>query len=333
MQKALVLFFLLLGNINGQGFPSPQIAVPNQGLAPFLANDSVQPYVFVLGTAQDGGLPQIGCQGPNCKAVAERPAMRRLVSSLLVVDPASGKRWLIDASPDIREQVDLASGHPPYRSFSHGRPALFDGVFLTHAHMGHYSGLLHFGREAYGHPEIPLYGTSRLLSFLQANGPWSLLFESKHFKPVSMTPDVPVILTKSLSITPFLVPHRDEFSDTVGFLIKGPNKKLLYIPDIDKWTNWDRDVRKEISEVNIALLDGTFFADGEIPGRAMVDIPHPFITESMSLFSSLKLTERQKIYFIHFNHTNPAVDLKSSAASQILKNGMHCVAEGQVFNL
>ena len=69
----------------------------------------------------------------------------------------------------------------------------------------------------------------------------------------------------SLQITPILVPHRDEFSETVGYYIKGKEKTLLFIPDIDKWYRWETDIRELVKEVDYALLDASFLQTERSP--------------------------------------------------------------------
>ena len=291
------------------------------------------PYVLVLGTAQDAGLPQIGCDGPNCTRAKADPTFRRLVASLLIADPRTGKRWLIDATPDLREQVERARNHPPTRIQTGPRPPLFDGIFLTHAHMGHYTGLLQLSRPAYGARDLRVYGSQRMRYFLSANGPWDLMQRENTIDVRVVAPLQLLDLGEDLAIMPVLVPHRDEYTDTYGFVVYGPNASLLYIPDIDKWEQLGNSIEKLLATVDIALLDGTFHADGEIPGRPMADIPHPFITESLKRFSSLPEIERNKIHFTHLNHTNPAADPQSDAAATVRAAGMHIAHEGQRFDL
>lgn len=295
--------------------------------------DGKQPYVMILGTAQDGGLPQIGCQGPHCQKALQENSARRTITSLLIVHPKTGQRWLVEATPDIRHQVAYIDSQIPPRKASQGRPPLFDGIFVTHAHIGHYTGLAFLGREAYNHPEIPLYGSARLLNFLQTNGPWQLLFTNGNLRANPLTPKQRFDLTDDLAVTAFHVPHRDEFSDTFGFIIHGPNRDILFIPDIDKWSRWDEKIEHYIAQVDVALLDGTFFAAGEIPGRAMAEIPHPFIVESLHRFQDLPLHEKQKIAFIHINHTNPILNPKSNPAAQVRDAGMIVSVDGQIINL
>ena len=291
------------------------------------------PYVVVLGTAQDGGFPQIGAYHPLAQAARADRSRRRLVASLLLVDPRTGSRWLIDATPDLREQVDLVQGHPPTRVVSGPRPPLFEGIFLTHAHMGHYSGLVHLGREAYNAVSMPVYASARMGQFLTDNGPWELMVRLEQIELHTLQPDQPVTLGEDLSITPFLVPHRPEYSDTFGFRIDGPDSSLIYIPDIDKWELWERRVEDEIAQVDVALLDGSFFGNDEVPGRDMSEIPHPFIEESMARFTTLPPEECAKIWFTHLNHTNPASAPDGAVQRRIRAAGFAVAVDGQIIRL
>ena len=289
------------------------------------------PYAVVLGTAQDGGLPHIGGRAPEDLAARRDPARRRLVSSLLIVDPASGGRWLIDATPDLTAQVERAEGHPAARAGA--RPALFDGIFLTHAHIGHYLGLAQLGREAYGAQGVPVWGSAQMVEFLSRNAPWDQLVRLGNVRLERFTAGNPVTLAPGLSLTPLAVPHRAEYTDTHGFIVRGPRRAVFYLPDIDKWERWETPIETVLRQVDVALLDGTFFADGEIPGRSMAEIPHPFIAESLARFATLPAAERRKIVFTHLNHTNPAADPQSAARRKIEAAGMRVAVEGERLEL
>ena len=297
------------------------------------------PYVLVLGSAQDGGLPQIACQGQACRAARAQPERARRVVSLLLVDPRSGRRWLFEATPDLPLQLESARARGALSLADVGRPPLFDGIFLTHAHMGHYAGLLQLGREAYGGASTPLFGSPRLLGYLRGNGPWSLLFEDGQLEARELTLGQPLALAADLSVTPIAVPHREEFSDTLAFLIRGPERTLLFLPDIDKWERWEqfaaapRRIEDLLREVDVALLDGTFYADGEIPGRSMESIPHPFVAESLTRFAPLAPELRARVRFIHLNHTNPCADPASAAAARVRAAGMSIAADGELHPL
>lgn len=289
-------------------------------------------FAYVLGTAQDGGLPQLGGRAMEDDAARRDPKRRRLVASLLIVDPISRERFLIDATPDLREQVEIADRVAPQPAPT-ARPPLFGAIALTHAHVGHYAGLFHLGRESYGSHKQRILTSDRMAQFLETNGPWDLLVKARHVQIERFAANAPVKLNGRLSITPISVPHRDEYSDTNAFIVSGPNRRLLWLPDIDKWERWDRRVEDVIAGVDVAYLDGTFFDAQEMPGRAMSDVPHPFISESLTRFAALPATERGKIVFVHLNHTNPAAAPGSAAQRQIEKAGMRVAREGERFPL
>ena len=158
---------------------------------------------------------------------------------------------------------------------------------------------------------------------------WICLF---FIKLILMEQDQPIQLTSNLRVTPLKVPHRDEFSETVGFRIETAEKSLLFIPDIDKWPLWDRDIRAEVARVDVALLDATFYKDGELPNRNMSEIPHPFVAETISLFAPLPESEKRKVKFIHFNHTNPLI-FEGPEREQVKKLGYAVATEGERIEL
>jgi pyrroloquinoline quinone biosynthesis protein B len=208
-----------------------------------------------------------------------------------------------------------------------------DGIFLTHAHIGHYTGLMDLGREAMGADSAIVYAMPKMIDYLSTNGPWSQLVSLKNIHLLPLQHQTPQKCTEHLSVMPIIVPHRDEFSETVGFLISGPSKRMLFIPDIDKWGKWDQDIKDWITKVDYALLDGTFFRNGEIFGRDMSQIPHPFIEESTELFNQMTVKEKSKIYFIHLNHTNPLLNEQSPEYKAFVKSDFNVTYEGQIFDL
>lgn len=283
--------------------------------------------LVVLGTIQDAGSPHIACIKDCCRNLFLRPATNRKVVSLGLIDERTGKTFLFEATPDMPEQLKQL------KEKSGGSSETPDGIFLTHAHIGHYSGLMYFGKEAMNAKEILVFAMPRMKSYLEENGPWSLLVENKNIAIQELAADQVVSPVPGVDVFPFLVPHRDEFSETVGYKIIGPNKSLLFIPDIDKWEKWDRDIIKEIENVDYALIDGTFFDAEEINYRDISEIPHPFIVESLELFSGLSEKEKEKIHFVHFNHTNPVIKTASPQYEQVIRAGYRVANFGQVFGL
>lgn len=280
------------------------------------------PYLYVLGVAQDGGYPQANCYQPHCMRAWVDPSLKRLTSSIALVDPQASTKYVFDATPDIREQLFALQTVAPDPRYT------LAGIFLTHAHIGHYTGLMHLGFEASGSRDVPVYAMPRMLSFLNDNGPWSQLVRYRNIRLVALHNQQSVKVSGALSVTPLQVPHRDEFSETVGFRITGPHRSALFIPDIDKWSRWDEDIVQQVRSVDYALLDATFYKDGELPGRAMADIPHPFVEESMLLFSDLSPAEKKRVYFIHFNHTNPLLDDTSDERKAVVRAGFSVARRG-----
>lgn len=284
------------------------------------------PYLLVLGIAQDGGYPQSGCKKDCCKKAWEDVAIRRSVSCLALIDPVSQQRWIFDATPDLREQLHKLNESAQLK-------ADISGIFLTHAHIGHYAGLMNLGREVMGTKGVPVYAMPRMSQFLAKNGPWSQLVTLNNIVLTSLHNDSTIQLNSRLSVTPFLVPHRDEFSETVGFKISAPNKSVIFIPDIDKWEKWSTSILDMVKKTDALFIDGTFFENGELPGVDMSKIPHPFVFESMELFRSLSATEKAKIHFIHFNHSNPLLREESEQYKQVIKAGFNIAKEMQALEL
>ena len=284
-------------------------------------NDSKshKPYAVVLGIAQDGGYPHAGCERRCCADLWKNDSLKKMVSCISVIDPKSGLAWMIDATPDFAKQ---------YHIITKEHNARLAGIFLTHAHIGHYTGLMHLGREVMGSKNIVVYAMPKMKLFLENNEPWKQLVSLKNIHIIPIEDKKEIILSRHLIIEPFKVPHRDEFSETVGYNIIGPNESLLYIPDIDKWDKWEHDILFWIESTGYALLDGTFYYDGEIPNRNMSEIPHPFIMESMNYFGTLLERNQNKIFFIHLNHTNPAIRENSAASRNIIKNGFNVARTG-----
>lgn len=290
-------------------------------------NAAAKQFLVVLGTAQDAGYPQIGCERADCAAAQADRNKRELVVSLGLIDKAAGQKWLFEATPDIGEQLFAMNELLP------GNATMPDGIFLTHAHIGHYTGLMYLGREAIGARGIPVFAMPRMSDFLRLNAPWSQLVDLKNIELRALENEKGIDLNSNLMVKPFIVPHRDEFSETVGFEIKGLRKTAVFIPDIDKWSKWDGDLKKVIESADYVLIDATFFKNGEIPNRDMSEIPHPFVEETIELLKTLDKKDRHKVIFIHFNHTNPLIRKNSAERKQIEKLGYRVADRGLLLDL
>ena len=286
-------------------------------------NPQTSPYVMVLGITQDAGYPQMNCKKKCCKIAWKNPELQKMTSCLAIIDPITKEQWIIDATPNIKNQLQLLK--------SKSGSEEIDGVLLTHAHMGHYTGLMHFGREVIGANKIPVFAMPKMSSFLKNNGPWSQLVKLENIGLHELKEDSTFNLNKNIKVKPFLVPHRDEFSETIGYEIIINNKTLIFIPDIDKWEKWNRDIRELIQKTDYAFLDGTFYKNGELE-RDMSEIPHPFVEESIDFFDALSESNKEKVHFIHFNHTNPLLIDNGIDAKKVLNKGFNLAKQGQIIN-
>ncbi len=300
-----------------------------QNKKPADANITVTSLV-ILGTIQDGGSPHIGCKKECCRELFLHPDPQRQVVCLGIIDPENKKNFLFEATPDLPKQMKALK---QFSTFSTRETP--DGIFLTHAHIGHYSGLMYLGREALSADSVPVYAMPRMKTFLETNGPWNQLVALKNIKLHGLMNAEGILLSPNINVTPITVPHRDEYSETVGYVISGPNKRILFIPDIDKWEKWGgRDkIIEAIAGVDHAFIDGTFYDGAEINNRDISEIPHPFIIESMEKFKGLPAAEKDKVYFIHFNHTNPVINPESEQSKKVEKNGFHIARMNMVLSL
>jgi len=276
--------------------------------------------IKILGVAQDGGVPHLGCSKTCCST----SSVTRYVSSIMVSNQKSKASYVFDASPDLAKQLSFMKDKISEN---------LKGIFLTHAHIGHYSGLMYLGRESFNSKNIPVYAMPRMKKFLETNGPWNQLVSLNNIKINSIINESEIVVEKDLIVKPIEVPHRDEYSETVGYFIKGPNKSAIFIPDIDKWYKWDKSIVDLISSVDYAFIDATFYDEKEINYRDISEIPHPFVIESMRLFEEASKKEKSKIYFIHLNHTNPLLDSNSSEYKDLISKGYNVAQEGLVLKL
>ena len=285
-------------------------------------------FIISLGTAQDGGYPHIGCIDYCCKKVEDNPDLKRLIASISIVDSSKEKFWIIDISPDINNQLRLLSKY--IKKFD---SSSFSGIFLTHAHIGHYAGLLNLGLEALNLSSVPVYVFPRMKLFLKGNSMFRQLIDNKNIILKDMNESIDISLTKNISISAFFVPHRNELSETVGYRIKSRKKSIIYIPDIDSWEDWDTDLNELIKNNDILILDGTFYTKSEIKNRDIKKIPHPSIKNSMDIMNINIIEERNKIYFTHLNHTNKVLDETSKEYNKVITSGYNILTDKKIFTL
>ncbi len=284
--------------------------------------------LMILGNVQDAGSPHIACNKECCNVLFVDPDANRKVVSLGLFDTENEKTYLFEATPDISEQLKILKRKSPFNASE-----IPNGIFITHAHIGHYTGLMYLGKEATDAKNTLVYAMPKLKAFLEANGPWGQLVSNKNIVLQEIQNNEGVHLSPNIEVIPIRVPHRDEYSETIGFRIIGPNKSVLFIPDIDKWDKWETSIIEAVMGVDYALIDATFYDAAEINNRDISEIPHPFVVETMALFKNQPEAIRNKIHFIHLNHTNPLLNPESEQSKEVLAKGFHIARINDIITL
>lgn len=268
----------------------------------------------LLGVAQDGGFPQPGCRCSNCRNLG---IFRSPAACLAIVDESNQRYWIIDTPPQFGEAIQPLAGLE------------LAGIFLTHGHVGHYTGLMFLGKEAMATRELPVWCSRQMRRLLESNEPWASLIQLGHISINEIETHKPEEIAPGLQITPSCVPHRGEFTDTLAFCVKGPKQSLLYCPDIDVWPHGEPAFHA-LGELNDhLLLDATFFSPDELPGRDLKQIPHPFVTDTIDHLGPYA----KKVTFIHMNHSNPILDPNSPESKIVRGAGFQVGSVGQRFAL
>lgn len=284
--------------------------------------------LFVLGIAQDGGLPHFGCERPCC-ASARATGRTLFPASLGVVDHRCGKLLLVEATPRVEEQVALL--HELAGVSGRGRRPV-DAVLVTHAHVGHYLGLAFFGREVASTSQLPVFCSPRFAQFLGGHGPWRQLVELQQIELHDFVVGESFAPWPGLTVQALAVPHRDEYSDTMAYLLQGPNRRVLFVPDVDAWEREPALLRRLLDGVDVAYVDGTFYDGSELPERNLAEIRHPLMVRTMELLADVAAARPGAIRFLHCNHTNPVLH-DPALVPQLTARGFALAEQGERISL
>lgn len=272
---------------------------------------------ILLGNAQDAGVPQVNCFQGHCARVRAGEAPDPRVACLGLLDHTAGRRFLIDATPDFNGQVEalLAAGGDALGGRTVPLHEHLHGILLTHAHVGHYAGLIELGREIAAPRGIPLYVTPAMAEFLAGNAPWDAIVANGNVELRELTLGQEVSLTERLQVTAYAAPHRAEYTDTVAYRVRGPERALLYVPDTDTWENWAVPFDDILDGVDVALLDGSFWSGAELGHRPQSEVPHPPVSLTIERLGHRAGTP--PVRFVHLNHTNPLWDPAAAERAQL----------------
>jgi pyrroloquinoline quinone biosynthesis protein B len=270
---------------------------------------------IVLGSAAGGGVPQWNCGCRICRlAWAGDPRVAARTQSSLVVS-ADGERWLlINASPDVRQQI---AGAAPLRPRGGPRHSPIEAVLLTNGDVDHVAGLLSM-RESQA---FALYGTRETLSALAANALLDVLNPDLVTRHETVF-DRPIELLPGLRATLFPVPGKPPLwlegpttvigalsGSTVGVLLEAGGGRLAYVPGC---ALVDDELVRRLDGVDALLFDGTVFHDDDMlragvgtkTGRRMGHVPMRGPGGSIAGLAGLNVGRR---IFVHINNTNPVL--------------------------
>jgi pyrroloquinoline quinone biosynthesis protein B len=254
---------------------------------------------------------------PSPDALAPTAPTQHFRRVLPIIDPATREYWLIDAPPQLEQAI---------RPLTH---LSLKGIFLTPAHIGHYTGLIFLGKEALNTQNLPVYCSPRMDFFLHQNQPWAALIQNQNIVTHQILSHDSTFLSSKLTVAQIAVPHRPDFTDTFAYFVIGPKKSLFYCPDIDYWPVNNPSFQAICDLNEYLLLDATFYSPEELPGRDLTKIPHPFVTDTVKQLRDYS----KKTTLIHFNHSNPLLNPDSQETQKTLSQGFQIAQLGDTFPL
>jgi pyrroloquinoline quinone biosynthesis protein B len=298
--------------------------------------------IVVLGGAAGGGVPQWNCNCKVCNAARAGSSTLRATQASLAVS-IDGRHWfLINASPDLRQQV-LASPqlHPEAGRLRHSPIA---GVILTNAEVDAVAGLLSL-REGW---PFTLYAHESVLAILKANSIFNVL-DDKHVSRVPIAFDVPFTPTlpdgspSGLEITPFAVAGKtawylegeagkDGEGDTLGLRIAdAATGRCFYV--VTACAGVDDDLKARLRGAALVFFDGTLWRDDELieaglghkTGQRMGHISMSGEGGAIAALADLGIMRK---IFLHINNSNPVWLHGSAERDAVTKAGWEIPSDG-----
>jgi pyrroloquinoline quinone biosynthesis protein B len=289
--------------------------------------------VTILGTAQDGGIPQAGCSCRRCLDAHIDLKLRKYPVSLGILG-VDGTKHIIEITKNLSEQLVI---------WTPDKNELFipETVSITHLHLGHVEGIGQLGKPVMGLREVDVYLSPKNKDVFDNRSDIVLMEDEGNIRTHSKNFYHPFEPKDgcgfSLQFIP--IPHRSELGDNAAIIIKAEGKSILFMPDQDSWSDTlDYHSKENIRDflkmfdIDEALIDGTFWNMNELPRRDISKIPHPTIQETIQLLGS-KREGDPEISFLHLNHSNPVNDLGSEQRKVVEENGWKISEIGDVLKL
>lgn len=304
--------------------------------------------MIVLGAAAGGGVPQWNCGCAVCRAARRDGRLERTQSSLAV--SADGQHWfLINASPDIRQQITATSAlHPRDGVLRHSPIA---GVILTNGEVDAVAGLLSLRESS----PFAIYAHRQVLTILDANSIFNVL-NPRHVtrRPVAadvaFEPQLPDGAPSGLEITPFAVPGKrawylegqphpgdDAEGDTLGLRI-ADRQSGQYCYHLAACARVTPELARRIAGAPLVFFDGTVWRDDELiaaglggrTGRQMGHISMSGADGAIAALADLGIARK---FFLHINNSNPALLPGSVERESLERAGWQIPTEGMEITL
>jgi pyrroloquinoline quinone biosynthesis protein B len=296
--------------------------------------------VRVLGSAAGGGFPQWNCGCENCRdARAGQPGLRARTQESIAVSGDGDSWFLINASPEIRAQIEAFPGLWP-RAKRHSPIA---GILFSNGDLDHCLGLLSL-RES--HPLVAHATASMRDGFRQGNVlyrtlerfagqiDWQLVALGEER---ALGNDGTGLRVTALPIAGNLPLHLKGLraavpEDNVGYLIRDERTggRLAYLSGV---AGPSPELERACAEADVVFFDGTFWTSDELIAaglgtRRAEDMSHwPISGAGGSLQFLSRLPARRKI-FIHVNNTNPILREGSAARAEVDRSGVEVAVDG-----
>ena len=306
---------------------------------------------LVLGAAAGGGFPQWNSAGPGCQRARAGDLTAPPRSQAALAVSADGQRWvLLNASPDLRAQINATPALLPRPIPGRIRHSPIAAVVLTGAEVDTIAGLLTL-RE--GHP-FALYGATQALATLAAN-PIVPAVNPAIVPRRTLPLGVPLALQDAagaalgLTLEAFAVPGkvplfaerdgadpgRADEGETIGLAIAAGGERLFFIPGCAAMT---ADLAARLRGAACVLFDGTLFTDDEMlragagpkTGARMGHMSIAGPGGTLAAFAALAVRRR---IFIHINNTNPILLADSPERAQVAAAGWEVAEDGMEIRL
>jgi pyrroloquinoline quinone biosynthesis protein B len=285
--------------------------------------------VRVLGSAAGGAVPQWNCHCEICEAARAGARARPRTQSSLAIRGDDGPWYLVNASPDLREQLE------PLAAVGGVRASPIAGVLLTDAEIDHTAGLL-LMRESPA--PLRIYGEAGIRRALSDGYPVLRVLERySGTEWHTLERGRPHALTgSSLVVEPFAAGgdaprYFDGELEASGLVFSDGDRRLTYVPGLARL---DEHVITRLAASDVVLVDGTFWHDDDLArqgiasARSARDMGHVPLAGPGGTLEVLAGLERPRKVLVHINNTNPVLLEDSPERAQVVRAGVEVAYDG-----